>query len=93
MFRSYTDLSQDGSVANLLSFGSEVLSNNTLCLGKSIEWDLWEKMMFGLELHATHQHEPPEIALYVVSASHHLVVDETHVHFFLDPMLALMISN
>lgn len=84
---------EHGTIDDFLSLGGKVLGDDALCLWKSIEGDLWEKMVFGLELHSPHEHEPPEVALDVVPAGHDLVVHEAHVDFLVDPVLPLVVAD
>jgi hypothetical protein len=54
---------------------------------------LWEKVVFGLELHAAHHDQPEEIGLFVVSAGDDLVIDEVVLDLFVVPVLSFMISD
>lgn len=50
-------------------------------------------MVFGLVLHASHEQEPKEVFLSVISAAAYLVVDEGHVGVLSKSLLVLVVSH
>lgn len=60
---------------------------------ETIERDLREKMMFGLELHSSHQKKPEEVLFSIVTAGKNLVVNEWNVQILFISFLAFMVSN
>lgn len=62
-------------------------------IGKSVEWDLREKMVFSLELHASHEDKPEEVGLFIVSAGDDLVVNEGMFDLFGIGVFSFVISN
>lgn len=50
-------------------------------------------MVLCLELHSSHQQQPEKILMFVVSASHDLVVNEGHLRILSEPDFFLVVSN
>ena len=53
-----------------------MLGDDAFRLWEPVEWNLREKMVFGLVLHATHHHQPPEPLGVVVAAGTDLMVNK-----------------
>lgn len=85
--------SKDRPIDDALSLGLEVLSNDALDLRQPVEWNLWEQVVLSLELHASHQHQPPEVLLRVVPARDDLVINKAHIHFLVDAVLPFVVPN
>ena len=62
-------------------------------IGQSVEGNLWEEVVFGLELHAAHQDHPKEVCVFVVSAGDHLVLDEWVADLFVVPVFLFVVSD
>ena len=67
--------------------------NDDVCVGKAIEGNLREEMVFSLILHASHEQQPKEVFLFVISTGAYLVVHEGHVRILSEPLLVLVISH
>jgi hypothetical protein len=50
-------------------------------------------VVFGLVLHSSHQQQPEEIVMGVVSTGDDLVVDEGHFWVFLEPDFSLVVAD
>jgi len=71
----------------------ELIVNDSLCFGETIEGNLREQMVFRLVLHASHQKERENIMERVVSACSDLMFKEIHINFTLEFMFIFMVSN
>jgi len=83
----------DGAVDHALVELFELTLDDVLDGWETIERNLREKMMFSLVLHATHQQQPENIFVLVVSAGLDLMVDETHLRVFLVSDLIFVVTN
>jgi hypothetical protein len=68
--------SNNWTVNDLLVEFREFFPDDWDGIGQSVEGNLREEVVFGLELHAAHQDHPKEVCVFVVSAGDHLVLDE-----------------
>ena len=69
------------------------LSDDWDGVGESIEWNLREKVVFCLELHASHQDDPEKVCLFVVSACDYLMLDKRVIDLLIVPVFPFMISD
>ena len=85
--------SDHGAVHHCFSELAQFFSDDRNCIGKAVERNLGEKVVFSLELHAAHEDEPEEVGVFVVSAGDDLVVDEGVLNFFVISVFSFVVSN
>ena len=60
---------------------------------ESVEGDLGKQVVLALVLHTTHQHQPEQTFVLVVSASLDLMINEPHFGIFLESDFPFVIAN
>ena len=60
---------------------------------ESVEGNLGKQVVFALVLHATHQHQPEQTFVLVVSACLDLVINEGHFWILLESGLPLVVAD
>lgn len=88
-----TFISKNWAIDDGFVYFSQLLSYYGDGFGQIVERNLGEKMMFGLELHSSHQDYPEWIAFSIVSARYYLMVDEGGFDFLWISFFPFVISD